>query len=111
MVLAGLTVLVDPWLEGDLTFAEQAWLYTGKKGRLADVSLNLKDIEAQTDVILLSQVSSANVLHTNIGEGHSMDLNCVSAGPLLVQGLHLMWTCQSCLAGLPVQVLARPLQV
>eukprot|EP00891_Asterochloris_glomerata_P002268 jgi/Astpho2/2268/Aster-x0102 len=55
MALAGLTVLVDPWLEGDLTFGEQAWLYTGKKGRLADIALNLKDIEAQTDVILLSQ--------------------------------------------------------
>ncbi len=93
MALAGLTVLVDPWLEGDLTFGEQAWLYTGKKGRLADVALNLKDIEAQTDVILLSQVSRA------------------AARSHAVQGLHQTQTCQCCLAGLPVKGLGRPLQV
>ena len=93
MVLAGLTVLVDPWLEGDLTFAEQAWLYTGRKGRLADVALNLKDIEAQADVILLSQVGRA----------------AASSQP--AQGLYSVWTCQCCLASLPVQGLGRPLQV
>ena len=93
MALAGLTVLVDPWLEGDLTFGEQAWLYTGKKGRLADIALNLKDIEAQTDVILLSQVSRA------------------AARSHAVQGLHQTQTCQCCLAGLPVKGLGRPLQV
>ena len=93
MALAGLTVLVDPWLEGDLTFGEQAWLYTGKKGRLADVALNLKDIEAQTDVILLSQVSTTGA------RSHA------------VLGLHYMQPCQCCLAGLPAKGVGTALQV
>lgn len=55
---AGVTVLVDPWLEGDLVFANQTWLYRGQKGALKDVKLDLDVIGAHADVILLSQVSN-----------------------------------------------------
>lgn len=57
--LAGVTVLVDPWLEGDLVFANQTWLYRGKKGALKDVDLDLDQIGSQADVILLSQVTQS----------------------------------------------------
>ena len=55
---AGVTVLVDPWLEGDLVFANQTWLYRGQKGALKDVKLDIDVIGAHADVILLSQVSN-----------------------------------------------------
>ena len=51
-----MTVLVDPWLEGDLVFANQTWLYRGQKGALKDVKLDIDVIGAHVDVILLSQV-------------------------------------------------------
>lgn len=51
-----MTVLVDPWLEGDLVFAQQTWLYRGQKGALKDVKLDVDAIGAKADVILLSQV-------------------------------------------------------
>ena len=54
--IAGVTVLVDPWLEGDLIFANQTWLYRGQKGALKNVDLDLDQISSQADVILLSQV-------------------------------------------------------
>ncbi|DBA80412.1 TPA: hypothetical protein ACH3X2_007349 [Trebouxia sp. C0005] len=52
---SGVTVLVDPWLEGDLVFANQTWLYRGQKGALKDVKLDIDVIGAHADVILLSQ--------------------------------------------------------
>ena len=55
----GVTLLVDPWLEGDLVFANQTWLYRGSKGALNDVKLDLDAIGSQADVILLSQVRGA----------------------------------------------------
>ena len=57
-ICAGVTVLVDPWLQGDLVFANQTWLYRGQKGALKDVKLDLDVIGAHADVILLSQVSN-----------------------------------------------------
>jgi len=48
--------VVDPWLEGDLVFANQTWLYRGQKGALKDVKLDIDVIGAHADVILLSQV-------------------------------------------------------
>jgi len=57
-ICAGVTVLVDPWLEGDLVFANQTWLYRGQKGALKDVKLDIDVIGAHADVILLSQVSN-----------------------------------------------------
>lgn len=54
--LSGVTVLVDPWLEGDLVFAKQTWLYRGQKGALAEVQLDIDAIGAKADLILLSQV-------------------------------------------------------
>ena len=57
-ICAGVTVLVDPWLQGDLVFANQTWLYRGQKGAVKDVKLDLDVIGAHADVILLSQVSN-----------------------------------------------------
>eukprot|EP00798_Chlamydomonas_sp_ICE-L_P030459 gene30459-35469_t len=48
----GVRVMVDPWLVGDLTFADQDWLYRGKK---RSVKVDLPQIAAETDVIVLSQ--------------------------------------------------------
>ena len=59
---AGARVLVDPWLEGDLTFAEQDWLYRGKK-RVINASkgerVDIDQIAAETDVVVLTQVRRA----------------------------------------------------
>lgn len=52
---SGVRVLVDPWLCGDLTFAEQDWLYKGKKRALRSVDLDLQQICQDTDFILLTQ--------------------------------------------------------
>ena len=55
-------MLVDPWLEGDLTFAEQDWLYRGKK-RVINASkgerVDIDQIAAETDVVVLTQVRRA----------------------------------------------------
>lgn len=55
-------MLVDPWLVGDLSFFDQAWLYTGKKrgfGGSSGVKVDVNSIADDTDVILITQVSSA----------------------------------------------------
>ena len=44
----GSRILLDPWLVGKLTFANQAWLFEGKKN-------NPQSIPEQIDLILLSQ--------------------------------------------------------
>ena len=44
----GSRILLDPWLVGKLTFANQAWLFEGKKN-------NPQPIPEQIDLILLSQ--------------------------------------------------------
>jgi hypothetical protein len=49
-------ILVDPWLVGDLTFADQDWLYKGKKRTLRSVNVDIDQICADTDVILITQV-------------------------------------------------------
>ena len=58
---AGVTILVDPWLQGDLVFGGQTWLYRGQKGRLDKAHLDIDKIMAEADVVLLSQV---NTVHT-----------------------------------------------
>lgn len=63
--ITGVTVLVDPWLEGDLVFANQTWLYRGSKGALNDVKLDLDAIGSQADVILLSQVRGADKIQSH----------------------------------------------
>ena len=55
----GVTLLVDPWLEGDLVFANQTWLYCGSFGGLFVVLVVVVGIGSQADVILLSQVRGA----------------------------------------------------
>ena len=56
--MSGVRVLVDPWLEGDLTFAEQDWLYRGKK-RVVNTPkggrVDLDQLAAETDVVVLTQ--------------------------------------------------------
>lgn len=70
--MTGVTVLVDPWLEGDLVFAKQTWLYRGQKGALKDVKLDVAAIGAKADVILLSQVTSVSACHVSL-----LQLACV----------------------------------
>ena len=59
LLVPGVRVLVDPWLEGDLTFAEQDWLYRGKK-RVVNTPkggrVDLDQLAAETDVVVLTQV-------------------------------------------------------
>ncbi|KAI8462622.1 MAG: beta-lactamase superfamily domain-containing protein [Monoraphidium minutum] len=52
---SGARVLVDPWLVSDLTFFDQTWAYRGRKRVLGPGRLNVDDVAAETDVILLSQ--------------------------------------------------------
>ncbi len=55
-------VLVDPWLEGDLTFAEQGWLYRGKKRVINTPKggrVNIEELAEETDVVVLTQVCCA----------------------------------------------------
>ena len=49
---AGKNILVDPWLVGKLTFADQSWLYEGSK----DQELDIDAIAAKSDLLLVSQV-------------------------------------------------------
>ena len=49
----GTTILVDPWLVGDLTFGDTPWLYKGSKRRLPPV--DLAAVCARTAAILISQ--------------------------------------------------------
>jgi hypothetical protein len=51
-VSLGICMLVDPWLVGKLTFADQEWLYKGiKMSKMPDI----QEIAQSTDFILLSQ--------------------------------------------------------
>lgn len=49
----GTTILVDPWLVGDLTFGDTPWLYKGSKRRLPPVDLTA--VCKRTAAILISQ--------------------------------------------------------
>lgn len=51
---AGVKVLCDPWLTGDLVFAGQTWLYRGKKTAVRD--LDVPAIGQSVDLLVLSQV-------------------------------------------------------
>jgi hypothetical protein len=59
-MVAGVTVLVDPWLIGDLTFLEQYWIYRGQKIKAQD--LDVQAIANSSDIILITQVPDA--IHT-----------------------------------------------
>lgn len=50
---AGVTVLVDPWLTGDLTFLEQYWIYRGEKIKARD--LDVQAIAKSADLIVITQ--------------------------------------------------------
>ncbi len=55
----GARVLVDPWLVGELTFLEQAWLYRGKKRVIGrSVTVNVAQVAQETDVVVLTQVGA-----------------------------------------------------
>lgn len=50
-------MLVDPWLVGPLEFFEAGWLYRGtKRGLGQGVAIDVGDVAAETDVILITQV-------------------------------------------------------
>ena len=53
-VSAGVRVLCDPWLTGDLVFGGQTWLYRGKKTAVRD--LDVPAIGHSADLLVLSQV-------------------------------------------------------
>lgn len=58
-------MLIDPWLEGDLTFADQTWLYRGKKrviNTAKGVKVDIAQIAAETDVVVLTQVRLGRLL-------------------------------------------------
>ncbi|KAG1669006.1 hypothetical protein FOA52_000599 [Chlamydomonas sp. UWO 241] len=50
---SGVRVVVDPWLEGDLTFFEQEWAYRGKKRSTQKV--DIAALMSETDVVVLTQ--------------------------------------------------------
>lgn len=50
---SGVTVLVDPWLTGDLTFLEQYWIYRGEKIKAKD--LDVQAIAKSADLIVITQ--------------------------------------------------------
>eukprot|EP00208_Stichococcus_sp_RCC1054_P003332 CAMPEP_0206140588 /NCGR_PEP_ID=MMETSP1473-20131121/9954_1 /ASSEMBLY_ACC=CAM_ASM_001109 /TAXON_ID=1461547 /ORGANISM="Stichococcus sp, Strain RCC1054" /LENGTH=298 /DNA_ID=CAMNT_0053534787 /DNA_START=250 /DNA_END=1146 /DNA_ORIENTATION=+ len=50
---SGVTVLVDPWLVGDLTFLEQYWIYRGEKIKAR--GLDVAEIAASSNVCLITQ--------------------------------------------------------
>ena len=52
-VSAGVRVLCDPWLTGDLVFGGQTWLYRGKKTAVRD--LDVPAIGHSADLLVLSQ--------------------------------------------------------
>ena len=53
--LAGVTVLVDPWLVGELTFGGFSSIYAGRK---KGPELNPAAIAAKADFMLLTQACS-----------------------------------------------------
>lgn len=51
-----MTMLVDPWLVGELVFAGQRWAYHGEKSEPKVKDLDPEAIAAKAAFILLSQV-------------------------------------------------------
>ncbi len=47
-------MLVDPWLVGELTFLQAAWIYSGEKVRTKD--LDWRAVAARSDFMLITQV-------------------------------------------------------
>lgn len=50
----GVTMLVDPWLVGELTFYGQTWVFSGKKGDLPPVDVDA--VAGKADIIVITQV-------------------------------------------------------
>lgn len=80
-VSAGVRVLCDPWLTGDLVFGGQTWLYRGKKTAVRD--LDVPAIGHSADLLVLSQAR----------------LPCTTSHVLCASALQL--------AGTPLQCLSR----
>lgn len=65
-------MLVDPWLVGNLVFADSEWLYKGVK-RVFKPSVDAaKQIAANTDVILLTMVRTSVVQQATYHETQSL---------------------------------------
>ena len=62
--IAGVTILVDPWLVGELTFYGTTWAYTGRKGELPPVDVD--SVAAKADIIVLTQVGGRSVLEGQV---------------------------------------------
>ncbi len=58
----GVRVLVDPWFYGDLVFAEQDWMFRAKKKYLTPENVDVKEIMAETDLLVISQVRAEPIL-------------------------------------------------
>lgn len=54
--IAGVNVLVDPWLVGNLVFADSEWLYKGVKRVFKAGTDAAQQIASNTDLILLTMV-------------------------------------------------------
>ena len=55
-LFTGVTILVDPWLVGELVFYGQEWAFRGKKGVLTPDKVDVDAIAKRADLILLTQV-------------------------------------------------------
>lgn len=52
----GVRVLVDPWFVGDLSFAEQDWVYKGKKRVIGKtMKVDMDKVASETDVLVITQ--------------------------------------------------------
>ena len=68
----GVTMLVDPWLVGELTFYGQTWAFTGRKGDLPPVDVDA--VAAKADIIVITQVLPALCATESIGlKDHAED--------------------------------------
>lgn len=55
MCAAGVTVLVDPWLLGELAFLQASWIYSGAK--IHTKNLDWRAVAERSDFMLITQAS------------------------------------------------------
>jgi L-ascorbate metabolism protein UlaG (beta-lactamase superfamily) len=59
-------ILVDPWLEGKLTFVGQTWFFEGEKPGLKGSKLDIASVLEGVDLILLSQSLDDHTHHPTL---------------------------------------------
>ncbi|KAK9864385.1 hypothetical protein WJX84_001970 [Apatococcus fuscideae] len=89
---SGVTILVDPWLVGELVFAGQRWAYHGEKSEPNVKNLDPEAIAARASFILLSQGlddhgTQAHTAEATQGQAvHSLDHGqAITMGPLTIR--------------------------